>query len=104
MRYEIWQLPISNEAKFMHYDWLKKPLDIRDYVMVYSGVRTPWTYVTTAEALLEEIFDVLNVNHPADYHAASLSVSDVVCLIDTNNKREWWYVDGFGFKKLNWNI
>jgi len=101
MKYEIWQLPLSNKAKFNHYDWIKEKPTITDYVMVYSGKCEPQEHIMD---LLENLFYIFNEEHPSDYHAASLSVSDLVCLIDTNNKREWWFVDGFGFKNYNDDI
>lgn len=97
IKYEIWQLPPSSPNKFKHYDWCKTPIRVVDYVMVYAGnIKSEFS----TEETLEMIFELLNINHPYDYHVASLSVSDVVCLIDGNNKRSWWYVDGMGFKKL----
>lgn len=108
IKYEIWQAPPSCPYKFYHYDWIKgqKP-DRRDYVLVYVE-----DFITfdkhikqlqlNTEETLEYIFEILNVDPPLNYHAAPLSVSDVVCLIDENNKRTWWYVDGIGFKELDW--
>ena len=98
IKYEIWQMPLSNPNKFYHYDWCEKPIEIKDYVMVYAG-RTALR--DDVDDTLEDIFELLNNNHPHDYYAASLSVSDVVCLI-IGNQRGWFYVDGFGFKKLDW--
>ena len=98
IKFEIWQMPVSNPNKYMHYDWCKYPVDIKDYVMVYEGEESESKVVGN---LLEDIFEKLNVNFPKDYYASSLSVSDVVCLI-RGNSREWWYVDGIGFKKLDW--
>ena len=99
MKYEIWQLPLSNKAKFMHYDWLEKKPQIPEYVMVYAGF---YGQQKDTEEILEDIFYLLNENHPKDYHAASLSVSDLICLIDDYHSREWWYVDGLGFKKMEY--
>ena len=42
--------------------------------------------------ILEEIFTLLNVNHPEDYTGHSLSVSDIVVL---NNKK--YYCDSYGW-------
>ncbi len=99
MRFEIWQLPTANKAKFLHFDWLKEKPSIYDYVMVYSGEKE--NHRVEIESYLEDLYEIFNVNHPEDYHAASLSVSDLICLIDEDNRRTWWYVDGIGFKKVN---
>ena len=99
MKYEIWQAPSSAKFKFMHYDWIEgnKPT-ICDYVMVYSGE------TEIEDDILESLWEMFNVNPPGDYHGMSLSVSDVICLIDRYNKRRWWYVDGIGFHNLNWEV
>jgi hypothetical protein len=99
IKYEIWQMPMNNLNKFMHYNWCKNSPQIRDYVMVYSGEKE---FNSDKESFLEELFYIFNQEHPVDYHAASMSVSDVFCLIDESNQREWWYVDGIGFKRLDW--
>lgn len=102
MKFEIWQLPISHPNKFMHSEWCKKNIQIRDYVMVYSGEIKSDT--EDINEFLEELFYIFNNEHPADYHAASMSVSDIVCLIGKCNKRFWFYVDGEGFKEVEANV
>ena len=99
MRYEIWQAPLSCPYKFMHYDWItgKKP-NIRDYVLVYSGETKG--EIKNINEYLEKLFYIFNEEHPADYHSASMSVSDIVCLIGECNHRFWFYVDGIGFKEI----
>lgn len=110
IHYEIWQAPLSCPYKFLHYDWIKgqKP-NVKDYVMVYydnfiTFDKTIKEKKLNTEQTLEYIFEMLNVDQPLDYHAAALSVSDVICLID-DNKRSWWYVDGVGFVELkDWEV
>lgn len=98
MKFEIWTMPLNNPNKFMWYGSLKKPVDIKDYVHVYTGK-------TGAKMgnrrILEMLFQEFNVNHPNDYHSSSMSVSDIVCTInEETNERTWWYVDGIGFVKI----
>lgn len=100
IKYEVWQMPLKDKNKFLHYDWCKEKPSIRDYVMVYSGKTI---LLDGIEDTLEFIFYTLNNDWPEDYHAASLSVSDVVCIV-FGRYRAWYYVDGFGFKKLDWKI
>ena len=99
MRYIILQLPNSNEAKFMDYEWVKSHgyLPIRsDYVLVYSSE----TYGEFNKSVLEHIFNRLNVERPFDYHAHSLSVSDVVGVEVGKKQWEYYYVDSIGFKRI----
>ena len=53
-----------------------------------------------AEKILDNIFKILNDSRPIDFHGHSLSVSDIVCL-QNGILREFWYVDSFGFVKLD---
>lgn len=107
MNYIILQMPSSNPATFMSTEHLKHlHLEIpkrQDYVRVYSGQ----IYNAYGSETLNHIYEKLNINHPTDYHARSLSVSDVVGLAvgkDEEGRRqwEWWYVDSIGFKRI-WN-
>lgn len=93
MEYEIWQLPVSHKNCFKGSIWNIKPIKMLDYVHVYCG--------NIDSDDLDDIYELLNVNHPADYYARSLSVSDIICCIKEPNKREWYYVDDFGFTKLD---
>lgn len=52
---------------------------------------------------LNKIWVIFNINHPEDYKARSLSVSDIVILSDTSGseEEERYFVDSFGFHRLN---
>lgn len=96
MKYEIWQLPITHKNCFRGSQIFDlEPIRLVNYVHVYQG--------EIDSNNLEDIFELLNINHPADYYARSLSVSDIICCFDDENfmKRNWYYVDDFGFKKLD---
>ena len=101
--YEIWQAPAYSRLKLKHYDWLDAPPEIGEYVPVYSGSIENANLDDKYEGdIKERIFDIFNTDEcPADFHGMSVSVSDVICLV-VDNKREWWYVDGVGFKQLDW--
>ena len=49
---------------------------------------------------LEQVFRMFNLNHPKDYIGRSLSVSDVVEVIDGNSASEFHFCDTLGFKKV----
>ncbi len=103
INYTILQLPINNPAKFMGLDFVKKHCGIPergDYVRVYDGKTIDHR---DTETILNAIWEKLNINHPADYHAHSLSVSDVVGLNVDNRCWEWYYVDSIGFKRI-WRV
>lgn len=93
MEYIVFQLPMSNKAKFRSYDEYKNELKIYDYVRVYVGE----VYSNNKEIseILEDIFEELNINHPIDYFGHSLSVSDVVSIDD-----DFYYCDSWGWVKI----
>lgn len=101
VKYEVWQLPLSSPYKFLHYDWFEEEPTMGDYVMVYSGIYFLGIGRKRRDVVLENLFRRLNLETPIDYRVAPVSVSDVICLIN-DYKRTWWYVDGVGFKQLDW--
>lgn len=50
---------------------------------------------------LNEILEIFNINHPEDYKARSLSVSDIIMLSDANGNKERYFVDSIGFHRLS---
>lgn len=69
-----------------------------NYKLVYLGELSELQGQTQAETL-EEIYTKLNIDHPADYKAHSLSVSDIVVLHE-NGENSAHFVDSFGFTEL----
>lgn len=50
---------------------------------------------------LEDIYTMLNIDHPSDYHGRSLSVSDVVEVVESENMPQGFYFcDSVGFKQV----
>lgn len=95
MKYEI--LQVKNLEKcpyiFMRYSFAEsRGFDLKDYEAVYKGEIEG----ESPDEMLEELFEIFNINHPEDYNGHSLSVSDVVKLGD-----DYYYCDSIGWKKLN---
>lgn len=68
------------------------------YSLVYNGSLTCESDWDPSD-ILERLFQVLNMEHPADYAARSLSVSDVVALPSHVGDR-FYYCDVFGFREI----
>ena len=66
----------------------KMPEEI--YEMVYEGEVEAQT--------LEDVYRIFNCAQPNDYHARSLSVSDVVEVINAPDTSAFYFCDSFGFK------
>ena len=103
--YAILQLPIDVMYKFRDYEdvttYLKREPDRTDYNVLYANKCMALDNPTTKaiNEILEGIFIRFNCDIPIDYYGTSLSVSDVVVL-KMNNVITAYYVDSFGFKKL----
>ena len=69
-----------------------------NYKLVYLGELSELQGQTQSETL-EAIYTKLNIDHPADYKAHSLSVSDIVVLHE-NGENSAHFVDSFGFTEL----
>lgn len=52
---------------------------------------------------LEDVFRIFNVEFPKDYRGRSLSVSDVVEVIDSPEESRFYYCDTIGFKEVEFN-
>lgn len=96
----IWQL--KNDAdidvRFVSYDDMCKrnrEPNIEDYTEVFDGE----LYTND----LDKIYEICNLNHPEEYKGHSLSMSDVIELYD-NQDSEFFYVDRFGFKQIEFTI
>jgi hypothetical protein len=104
--YAILQLPIEALYKFRDYEDITEYLKIEpardDYNVIYAKELNAIKGTTdkTVNAVLENIFMMYNTgNRPTDYYGTSLSVSDVI-MLKIDNKVTAYYVDSFGFKKL----
>lgn len=96
----IWQLPTSNRRCFRPVNYTE--VDLRDYVLVYYKEIDRDSVKNTTQ-FLEELYGSFQVSDgmPFDYHARSVSVSDLILLKDIdNNKVEGYIVDLTGFKKV----
>lgn len=83
-----------NRHAFRPYNFIKE-FDFSIYDKIWEG-EVPSDYT------LENIFDMFNLNHPNDYNGHSLSVSDVVQVIELSNvEAGFYYCDSFGWRKLN---
>ena len=101
MVYTVYQLPIEDDLIFMDKDFAEKKLgrkisvkeDLQRYKEVYRG--RIFSEERT-DIILDEIFYKLNVEHPEDYKARSLSVSDIVLFED-----EYYFCENIGWTKLD---
>lgn len=96
---QIYQMPVENDKCFRRYDEKLKPT-IEDYDLVYEMSVPKEVVDKNRMAYLEKLYIQLNTNHPSDYKARSLSVSDAVVVSDGKESKAY-FVDSFGYKKLS---
>lgn len=104
--YAVYQLD-KNADRYLKFASFKDEslVDPMNYNLVYSGRLADLPFASTRVnedetcAVLEYIYNIFNLAHPADFTGHSMSVSDVVC-IKNGVFQEYYYVDSFGFKLL----
>ena len=110
-KYGIYQLnddPKRDKFRFEGTESLKRMGITKDnfdavspenYKFVYMGELAELQGQTQSETL-EAIYTKFNIDHPADYKAHSLSVSDIVVLHE-DGENSAHFVDSFGFTELS---
>lgn len=100
MKYKILQLKDirNSDYAFESWKWAKDQFKLEDYEVVYEGQIEPEdpTREVHVTNYLEDLFYKFNMEHPADFHGHSLSVSD---LVELNGKL--YYCDSAGWQEIN---
>lgn len=98
MNYHIYQT--DADYSFRGWDDITKiKFNFADYHRVYYGNIID-DYTKDDNKILEELYETFNINHPKDYHARSLSVSDVVKIVRDNTIR-YYYCDNIGWQLIS---
>lgn len=101
MKYEYKIYHITNTHDTI-YSWMRwdeltqKEFSMDDYHFVYSG---EIEFENDTHSCLNELFRKFNLYHPLDYKSHSMSVSDVVSLME-NGSWKWYYCDSWGWKDI----
>ena len=102
MNVRIYQINMKRDANnvaFMNYESLPKfqgssEIDSSLYDKVFEGEVNCFT--------LEKLYQIFNLEHPAGYKGRSMSVSDVVEIIDGITGKSYFnYCDSFGFQTVS---
>ena len=109
--YKIKQIDLTNpksadafKVAFMPFEIASNKINIKDlmeteYETVYESTLDTENYTIDAHNILEELFRIFNIDHPADFKGHSLSVSDIV-ILDINGKTSSWYCDDTGWTEI----
>ena len=92
--YKVYQIDDLENCNyvFRRYEIARGLLDFSDYRHVYTGTVSSTGNIPQ---ILEKIYRILNMEHPDDYTGRSLSVSDIVELLD-----RYYYCDSFGWVEI----
>lgn len=93
--YQIYGKPEERKEMFRGLDELNgKPVDSAIYDEVFAGFVKAYN--------LEKVYEILNGKKPKNYHGVSLSVSDVVEVVEAEGVAPgFYYCDRFGFKRIS---
>ena len=97
--YQLKRDDATTNLRFMNSEWLRsKGLEPQrdNYDLVYTGALNPSERQIDT---LEQIYQVFNLEHPADFTGHSLSVSDIVAL-KQDGVISCHYVDSVGYTEL----
>ena len=95
--YLIYQIKdMKTDYAFMGWNFAKDRINLMDYDGVYYGRSIDGE---NPIAVLENLYEMFNINHPLDFNGHSLSMSDIVVLFDDNGCR-WYYCDSFGWRDI----
>lgn len=101
MKIRIYQINMERDKKavcFECYEYLKRT---QKSPVIESGIYD-MVYEADVDCNdLEDVYKLLNVDHPEDYTARSLSVSDIVEVVDyAAVPPGFYYCDSVGFKAV----
>ena len=100
--FAILQVKRNCQKRFLSLEALGNEVpDIRDYNVVYTHGEKEMNLddPKRLRSYLENIFYIFNVDHPEGFTGHSLSVSDIVAVIQ-NGKVSYHFVDSIGFVEL----
>ena len=106
MKYQVLQLPVEDDLCFRGWDDVQKYCPnskdlLKRYKLVYEGELGDDYVVMPANKILEDLFRILNIDHPTDYRARSLSMSDTVALCDASGTpTSYWFCDSWGWAEI----
>lgn len=104
MKINVYQINSERDehrVMFLSYDHLER---FQSSPEVDSGIYDKVYEKEVECSNLEEVYAMLNINHPSDYRGRSLSVSDVVEVSESENVPQGFYFcDNFGFRKVDFH-
>lgn len=99
MKVRIYQIDFERDEKFLCYRNLETVLERCGGIIPAESYNMVFEYEALSDNL-ERLFFIFNEAHPKGYKARSMSMSDVVEVIDPVNGSKFFFCDKIGFKEV----
>ena len=100
MKVRIYQIDFERDEKFLCYRNLETVLERCGGIIPAESYNMVFEYEALSDNL-ERLFFIFNEAHPKGYKARSMSMSDVVEVIDPVNGSKFFFCDKIGFKEVS---
>lgn len=100
MKYIVYQINLDRDTErlaFLGYEQMAKALGSVGISQAFPAYDKVWEGDLPDCTGLEDLYYKLNTDHPADYRARSLSVSDIVEMDDGS----CWFCDSYGWYEVD---
>lgn len=104
MKISIYQINLEKDTErvaFLGLDQLQK---LYGKTAINDSIYDEVFYGDVDAESLEDVFEIFNLRHPEGYTGRSLSVSDVVEIIDGSDKTGCFFCDTVGFQKVQFEL
>jgi len=102
MKVRIYQIDFERDEKFLCYRNLESVLERCGGIIPAESYNMVFEYEALSDNL-ERLFFIFNEAHPKGYKARSMSMSDVVEVIDPVNGSKFFFCDKIGFKEVSFD-
>lgn len=102
MKVRIYQIDFERDEKFLCYRNLETVLERCGGIIPAESYNMVFEYEALSDNL-ERLFFIFNEAHPKGYKVRSMSMSDVVEVIDPVNGSKFFFCDKIGFKEVSFD-
>ena len=102
MKVRIYQIDFERDQKYICFRNLETVLERCGGVVPAEYYDMVFEYEALSNSL-ERLFFIFNEAHPKGYKARSMSMSDVVEVIDPVHGSKFFFCDAFGFKEVSFD-
>lgn len=102
MKVRIYQIDFDRDDKYICYRNLETVLERCGGVIPAECYDMVFEYEALSDSM-ERLYFIFNEAHPKGYKASSMSMSDVVEVIDPEKGSKFYFCDTIGFKEVSFD-